>query len=42
MTEVCGRYDPTQLRLITEFLTASARCQQDATARLRTATGDRH
>jgi hypothetical protein len=41
MTEVCARYDVAQLRLITEFLTASARCQQEATARLGTTTGSR-
>jgi hypothetical protein len=42
MTEVCVRYDPTELRVITEFLTASDRCQQEASARLRSATGGRH
>jgi hypothetical protein len=42
MTEVCVRYDPTELRVITEFLTASDRCQQEASTRLRTATGGRH
>jgi hypothetical protein len=36
MHAVCARYDVAQLRLITDFLTASARCQQDATGRLRT------
>jgi hypothetical protein len=37
MYDVCARYDVAQLRLITDFLVASARCQQDATARLTTA-----
>jgi DNA-binding Lrp family transcriptional regulator len=37
MREVCARYDVAELQLITHFLTASARCQQDATSRLITA-----
>jgi DNA-binding MarR family transcriptional regulator len=40
MTEVCARYDVAQLRVITEFLNASAQCQQEATVRLTTAPGD--
>jgi hypothetical protein len=39
MTEVCAPYDAAQLGVITELLNASARCQQDATAHLTTATG---
>ena len=40
MHDVCARYDPAQLRLITDFLTAAARCQQEATTRLIAAARD--
>lgn len=39
MREVCARYGPSELRLITDFLTASALIQQQATARLTASPG---
>jgi DNA-binding MarR family transcriptional regulator len=41
MRELCARYSAADLHLIAGFLTASARCQQEATARLITAAAQR-